>query len=104
MDGLVEELLRLESAKHKALIEIDASAYDASVHEQLRLVSVSKVARDSAASVDRLLALSQLITLNSRLLQNLVSTTPWFAFSKNGYTAEGRVLVQANSQRLSLEV
>jgi|SRR6266853_1136016 len=104
MDGLVEELLRLESAKHKALIEIDACAYDASVREQLRLVSVSKVTRDSAASVDRLLALSQLITLNSRLLQNLVSTTPWFAFSKNGYTAEGRVLVQANPQRLSLEV
>jgi len=35
MDGLVEELLRLESAKHKALVEIDASAYDASVRAQL---------------------------------------------------------------------
>jgi len=105
MDGLVEELLRLESAKHKALIEIDASAYDANVREQLRLVSVSKITADSAvASVERLLALSQLITLNSRLLQNLVSTTPWFAFSENSYTAEGRLSIQANSQRLSIEV
>ena len=104
MDGLVEELLRLESAKHKALIEIDASAYDASVREQLRLVSVSKLTPDSVASVERLLALSQLITLNSRLLQNLVSTTPWFAFSENGYTAEGRLSLQSNPQRLSIEV
>ena len=42
MDGLVEELLCLESAKHKALIEIDASAYDASVREQLRLGNHAK--------------------------------------------------------------
>ena len=103
MDGLVEELLRLESAKHKALIEIDAFAYDANVREQLRLVSASKITADSVASVERLLALSQLITLNSRLLQNLVSTTPWFAFSKNGYTADGRLSLKANSQRLSIE-
>src|SRR5215467_12200806 len=80
MDGLVEELLRLESAKHKALIEIDASSYDANVREQLRLVTVSKVNPDSVANLESVLALSQLITLNSRLLQNLISTTPWFAF------------------------
>ena len=103
MDGLVEELLRLESAKHQALIEIDASAYEASVREQLRLVSVSKRTADKVASVERLLALSQLITLNSRLLQNLISTTPWFAFSKNGYTANGKVAAQATSGRISVE-
>ena len=64
MDGLVEKLLRLEGAKHKALVEIDAFAYDASVRKQMRL-----------------LAIPQLITLNTRLLQTLVSTTPWFALS-----------------------
>src|SRR5438876_6625368 len=86
MDGLVEELLRLESAKHKALVEIDAPAYDANVRAQLRLVSASKKTLDKVANVERLLALSQLITLNTRLLQNLVSTTPWFALSSNnGY-------------------
>ena len=103
MDGLVEELLRLEGAKHKALIEIDASAYDASVREQLRLVSASKITADSVASVERLLALSQLITLNSRLLQNLVSTTPWFAFSQNGYTPDGQVTAPAGSRGVVLE-
>ncbi|HYR42271.1 MAG TPA: hypothetical protein VER98_04565 [Terriglobia bacterium] len=104
MDGLVEELLRLESAKHKALIEIDASAYDAHVQTQLRLISDSKGCADKVSNVDRLLALSQLITLNTRLLQNLISTTPLFAFSKNSYTAQGGIsLPAAISQRLSIE-
>ena len=103
MDGLVEELLRLESAKHKALVEIDASAYDANVRAQLRLLSISKGTADKVASVERLLALSQLITLNTRLLQNLISTTPWFAFSQNGYTAKGRVSAPAASRRVSVE-
>jgi hypothetical protein len=101
MEGLVEELLRLESAKHKALVEIDASAYDANVCAQLRLVSASKNTPDKRANVERLLALSQLITLNTRLLQNLVSTTPWFAASKKGYNA--RVSDRKASRRISLE-
>ena len=99
MDGLVEELLRLESAKHKALIEIDASAYNANVRMQLRLLSVSKSA-DNTTSLNRLLALSQLITLNKHLLQNLPS--PLFGFSKNGYPAEGRVAIPARSRRVSV--
>jgi hypothetical protein len=104
MDGLVEELLRLESAKHKALIEIDASAYDAHVQTQLSLISGSKGFAGKVSNVERLLALSQLITLNTRLLQNLVSTTPLFAFSKNSYTAQGGISLPASiSQRLSIE-
>ena len=103
MDGLVEELLRLESAKHKALVEIDASAYDANVRAQMRLLSISKGSSAKVSSVERLLALSQLITLNTRLLQNLISATPWFAFSKNGYTAKGRVATPATSRRVSVE-
>ena len=102
MDGLVEELLHLESAKHKALVEIDAPAYDATVRAQLRLVSTSKKVAE-LTNVDKLLALSQLITLNSRLLQNLVSTTPWFAFSKNAYNAKGKVSVRTASRRISVE-
>lgn len=103
MDGLVEELLRLESAKHKALIEIDASAYDENVQAQLRLVASSKASPDRITNVERLLALSQLITLNTRLLQNLISTSPLFYFSKNGYTAKGRVAIPAISRRVSIE-
>ena len=103
MDGLVEELLRLESAKHKALVEIDASAYDAHVQTQLRLLSVSRDSAGPATNIERLLALSQLITLNTRLLQNLVSTSPLFAFSKNGYTAAGRIAIPATPRRVSVE-
>jgi len=103
MDGLVEELLRLESAKHKALIEIDASAYDAHIRTQLRLISISKNSTDKVTKVERLLALSQLITLNTRLLQNLISTSPLFAFSKNGYTAKGRLAAPTVRKRMSIE-
>jgi hypothetical protein len=104
MDGLVEELLRLESAKHTALVEIDASAYDSHVQTQLRLISISREPVDNTTTnVERLLALSQLITLNTRLLQNLVSTSPLFAFSKNGYTANGRISIPATPRRVSVE-
>jgi hypothetical protein len=103
MDGLVEKLLRLESAKHKALVEIDATAYDINVREQLRLVAASKGAATKVFSVESLLALSQLITLNTRLLQNLVSTSPLFAFNKNNYTAKGRASSPATSRRVFVE-
>jgi hypothetical protein len=103
MDGLVEELLRLESAKHKALIEIDASAYDFHVQTQLRLLSASKSSAGNVTNVEQLLALSQLITLNTRLLQNLISTSHLFAFSKNGYTAKGRVAIPSTPRRVSVE-
>ena len=102
MDGLVNELLRLEDAKHKALVAIDASAYDENVRKQMHLLSSSKASSGPSADVDSLLALSQLITLNTRLLQNLVSTTPWFAFSGNSYTAAGNVAAQT-AGRVSLE-
>jgi hypothetical protein len=104
MDGLVEELLRLEGAKHKALVEIDETAYDATVRAQLRLLSATRNSSVKVSSVERLLALSQLITLNTRLLQNLISTTPWFAFNQNGYTAKGRVrAAAANNSRVSVK-
>jgi hypothetical protein len=90
MDGLVEELLRLESAKHKALVSIDATAYEAGVREQLRILAAAKEAVIKVAGVERLLVLSQLITLNARLLQNLLSTTPLFGLCGN-YNAAGRV-------------
>ena len=104
MDGLVEELLRLESAKHEALILIDASAYEANVHEQMRLLAVSKVPMMNVTNIDRLLALSQLITLNTRLLQNLISTTPLFGLSAEGYTANGALPEPPVPRRVSVEV
>ena|SRR5438876_3407617 len=104
MDGLVEELLRLETDKHKALVLIDAPAYDATVRKQMRLVADFKDAVDSVTSIDSLLALSQLITLNTRLLQNLMATTPLFALSTDGYTAKGGLPEPAVPRRISVEV
>ena len=103
MDGLLEELLRLESAKHQALVSIDAPAYDANVREQLRLLSVSKDTLGKVKSIESLLVLSQLITLNARLLENLLSTAPSFDIDHNGYTANGRVFVATVSGRVSVE-
>src|SRR4051794_17660685 len=103
MDGLVEELLRLESAKHEALVLIDAAAYADSVREQMRLLAVFRDADKKASNVGRLLSLSQLITLNTRLLQNLISTNPRFAFNENGYTAQGSMSAPALSRRVSIE-
>ena|ERR1051326_4468457 len=103
MDGLVEELLRLESAKHKALVSIDAPAYDATVREQMRLLAASKQPLGAVTSLERLLALSQLITLNTRLLQNLISTAPLFGFSESGYTAKGCMPEPTVSRRVRVE-
>ena len=98
MDGLVEKLLRLESAKHKALVEIDAFAYEAGVRKQMRLLAASrKNLSNKCADIERLLALSQLITLNTRLLQNLASTTPWFANQRAGARAKRRTATGAGS-------
>jgi hypothetical protein len=102
MEGLVEKLLRLEGAKHKALVEINVSAYDASVRKQMRLLAVPrKNAFDEAGDVERLLALSQLITLNARLLQSLVSTTAWS--DRAGHIAKRGNASVAGPRRESVE-
>jgi len=103
MDGLVEELLRLEQEKHNALITIDPPAYDGTVREQMRIIAASKGATRSVSNVERLLALSRLITLNTRLLQNLLSTTPYFALALSGYTAQGRLSLPSETGRVMVE-
>ena len=104
MDGLVEELLRFESAKHEALLLIDATAYEKSVREQMRLLSVFKdTTRNRVSNLEQLLTLSQLIALNTRLLQNLISTNPRFAFNQNGYTSQGRMSAPVVSRRVSVQ-
>lgn len=104
MDGLVEELLRLENAKHSVLISIDAPAHEASVREQLMLLSKYEAATTRLTGVDRLRALSQLITLNTRLLRNLLSTAPLFWLTANGYSATCRMSGQPVSAQIAMEV
>ena len=88
MDGLVEQLLRLESAKHQALVEINPSAYDANVRNQRRLIASNGTPVVQDSDLERLLSLSQLITLNERLLQNLMSTNLWFASNRANQTTK----------------
>ena len=103
MDGLVEQLLRLENAKHRALVEIEASAYQNSVRRQQRLIAKWKgTPSERNTDIKSLLALSQLITLNTRLLQNLESTTPWFVSSGDVYSSK-RVADARTSRGLSAE-
>ena len=100
MDGLVEELFRLEGLKLKALTLVDAPAYDATVREQLHLLASSKQSGAEEASVERLLALSQLMRLNTRLLQNLLSTT---VSTASGYTPDGHISDPPAPGRVFLE-
>jgi len=100
---LLEELLRLEGAKHKALVSIDAPAYEETVREQMRVLAASENKLGGVTNVKGLQALSQLISVNTRLLQNLFSATPLFYLSANGYTSQGLVSEPALSRRVSVE-
>ena len=105
MDGMVEELLRLESAKHRALIACDASSYEEQVQSQLRLLDgapdLVAAAKESPAQVE---ILSRLIRLNAALLVNHVSASPVFVLCQGAteYTHAGSLQTPINS-KFSLE-
>jgi hypothetical protein len=100
IDGLIEELFRLEGLKLRALTLVDAPGYDDSVRKQLQLLDSSNQLGTEATSVERLLALSQLMRLSRRLLQNLLSTTP---ATGNSYTSTGLVSDPPVSGQVSME-
>ena len=75
MDGLIEELLRLEGAKHRALVEIDTFAYYENARQQTLLISQADSTSAVPSDIKPLLALSQLITLNERLLEDILSVS-----------------------------
>jgi hypothetical protein len=76
----------LERAKQEALVLIDAAATTQTCASSC-VFKLPKTPVRGASNLKRLLSLSQLITLNTGLQQNLKSTNPRFAFNKNGYTA-----------------
>jgi hypothetical protein len=90
MDGIVDELLRLEDVKHHALIGLDSAMYDRSVREQAILLEDSRLSAEARQASDKLLAFSKLASLNSNLYQNLLTTTPWVA-NAAAYTGTGRI-------------
>lgn len=91
MQGIVEEFLRLECAKQKALIESNAPAYDESVRAQLHFLdsNTSSLESDARQHPDQVKELAKVSRLNTALFWNLMSVSPAFDRSRTGYTARG---------------
>ena len=104
MDGILEELLRLEDAKHHALIHCDSVAYDDCVRAQSTLVDDPRIASGARASADKLLAFSKLARINTSLYLNLLSTAPGTASPGGGYTVSGRIAETPVTRRVLAEV
>jgi len=91
MDGIVEELLRLEGVKSEALINRNAPVYDESVREQLYLLDSSpNLAEQARLSSESLAKLAKLIRLNTALFLNLASSSAAFQLTQSAYTSTGR--------------
>lgn len=96
MEGLIERLLQLETAKHHALMACDAAAYDSQVKSQLQLLDANvDLAPAAREAPDKLEVLSRLIRLNTNLLLNHFSASPAFAaggaLGNSQYAADGGV-------------
>ncbi len=102
MDGILDELLRLEDAKHHALIGLDPTAYELSVRQQAALVEDARLAAEAPKASDKLLAFSKLARLNSNLYQNLLTTTTWLAIPR-AYTGSGQPSMTTAPRSFSAE-
>ena len=90
MEGIVQELLRLESAKNKALIAGNALDYEQSVRAQLHALDCTPgIDVESRLDPERLRALAKLIRQNIMLYWNLMSVSPVFELTRAAYTADG---------------
>ncbi len=103
MDGILDVLLRLEDAKHHALISLDSATYDRSVREQAALLDDSRLSSEARKASDKLLAFSKLASLNTNLYQNLLTTTPWLAANSRGYTGAGHLSTTTAPRSFSAE-
>jgi hypothetical protein len=91
MNGILEELLRLEDAKHRALISLDSNVYEDSVQKQVRLIEDPGLLEAARAGSDKLLAFSRLANINTCLYENLLATAPWIPVASRSYTGQGRI-------------
>ena len=104
MDGVIDELLRLEDAKCKALIEFDSSAYSEYVESQNRLLNDTFLRNGvSRNSTGKLVELSKLLRLNSALYHNLLSISPWLALADASYTPAGQAATVCGPNRFAAE-
>jgi hypothetical protein len=99
MEGILQELVRLECAKQKALIEGNAPVYEDSVRAQLHaLDSTSSLETVARRYPDCLHSLAKLMRQNMVLFWNLMSVSPAFELSRVGYTSEGAIETQVGGR------
>ena len=89
MDGILEELLRLENVKHHALLTVNSEVYEDSVLQQNSLIDNSGFSAEDRNDSADLLVFSKLARLNASLYANLLSTAPWVDMARNAYSDQG---------------
>ena|SRR6187399_2876141 len=104
MDGILEELLRLESVKNRALIELDSDAYEESVEKQIGLINDPGISDAARSGADTLVAISRLNSFNTTLYENLLATAPWILAASRSYTGQGEINDPAATHAFSAEV
>jgi hypothetical protein len=104
MDGILEELLRLEGAKNRALIDLTPEVYEASVQKQVSLIDDPGISEAARTGADKLLAFSKLNNFNTSLYENLMATAPWIAAANRSYTGQGQIADLDATHAFSAEV
>ena len=104
MDGILEELLRLEGVKNRALIDLDAAVYEDSVQKQIGLINDPGISEAAHASRETLVAISKLSHFNTSLYENLLATAPWILAASRSYTGQGQIAAPIATHAFSAEV
>jgi hypothetical protein len=104
MAGIVEQLLELETAKHRALLRCDAPVYESHVRAQVELLNAGHDLRAAAREVpEQVSILAKLVRLNTALVVNFVSSSPIPLLTLSEYTSAG-ALDNRPAPRFSVEI
>src|SRR5678815_1513489 len=104
MDGILEELLRLEGVKNRALMDLDPQVYEDSVQKQLHLINEPRITDAACTGADTLAAISRLNSFNLTLYENLLATAPWILAASRSYTGQGQITEPEATHAFSAEV
>ena len=104
MDGILEELLRLEGVKNRALIDLDPAVYEDSVQKQIVLINDPGISQAARTGRETLAAISKLSNFNTTLYENLLATAPWILASSRSYTGQGQIEDPAATHAFTAEV
>jgi len=104
MDGILEELLRLEGVKNRALIDLDPATYEDSVQKQIGLINEPGISEAAHTGRETLVAISKLSNFNTSLYENLVATAPWILAASRSYTDQGQIADPIATHAFSAEV